>query len=77
MGPVILFKWKMESHCQLLLLPSKDGKKKPPFSVMKGTCTRQKRENSHGLRRKDETLSQMHLAELIPLNLFSHLNLDW
>ena len=24
MGPVILFKWKMESHCQLLLLPSKD-----------------------------------------------------
>ena len=27
-SPVILFKWKMESHCQLLLLPSKDGKKK-------------------------------------------------
>lgn len=37
-------------------------KRKPPFSIMKGTCTRQKRGNSHGLRRKDETLSQMHLA---------------
>lgn len=37
-------------------------KRKPLFSVMKGTCTRQSRENSHGLRRKDETLSQMHLA---------------